>query len=45
VREQWSTKRPHYHQAKEVDEATLAERRVNFYKKQQEEEAEKKREI
>jgi len=40
----YERRKPAYQAAKEVDQATLEERQVNFYKVQQEEMAAKKRE-
>ena len=37
VHQQWNEKKPSYFAAKEVDEATIRERAVNFYFKEKEE--------
>jgi hypothetical protein len=42
VHQQWNEKKPSYFAAKEVDEATIRERAVNFYFKEKEEALAKK---
>ena len=44
MHQQWNEKKPSYFAAKEVDEATIKERSVNFYFKEKEEAYAKKHE-